>query len=339
MLRTVTMSDVARAAGVSPMTVSNVVNGRPGVSEAVRRRVLEQIEATGYRMNAAARQLRSGRSGVIGLAVPELDRPYFGALGSHITRVAKDAGYRIAVEETGAGEAGEIDAIQLSQSLQYDGLILSSVNMDLRKIGGVQSFPIVLLGERDNPTGADHIALPNVEGARAVTRHLAERGARRIAYVGGPSTEAVSIFSLRREGFEAGLADAGLEVPRGGEDPLRFETQLITMEEGRRAGWQIAESPQLPDAVFAITDTVALGVVRGLADRGVRVPEDLLVAGFDDVPESEYLVPSLTTVAPDHEWTARRAVELLLARMEKPSRTGNEERAPFTVAIRESTGG
>lgn len=339
MPRPVTMNDVARAAGVSPMTVSNVVNGRPGVSEVVRRRVLEQIEATGYRMNAAARNLRSGRSGVIGLAVPELDRSYYGLLGARITAAARDRGYRVAVEETGAGEAGELDAIQLSQSLQYDGLILASVGMDLTRLAGLNSstaqpFPIVLLGERETPIGVDHIAMPNHDGARTAVRHLAERGARRVAYVGGPRTEEVSIRSLRLAGFEAGLGEAGLRPAEGTED-LVTEVDEITMEAGCRAGHRLAEAEHHPDAVLAITDTVALGVVRGLRDRGLQVPEDVLVAGFDDIPESEFLTPSLTTVRPDHRWMAERAVELLMGRI-NPTHVRTSARAGQTPAVRET---
>lgn len=359
MPRAVTMNDVARAAGVSPMTVSNVVNGRPGVSEAVRRRVLDQIESTGYRMNAAARNLRSGRSGVIGLAVPEFDRSYYGLLGARITAVAREQGYRVAVEETGAAEAGEMDAIQLSQSLQYDGLILASVGMDLNRLASLNSnatqpFPIVLLGERESPAGVDHIAMPNHDGARAAVRHLAEQGAQRIVYVGGHPTEEVSIGSLRLSGFEAGLAEAGLGPPSE-QDPASWliEVKELTMEAGRRAGHQLAEAEHRPDAVFAITDTVALGVVRGLRDRGMSVPEDVLVSGFDDVPESEFLTPSLTTVRPDHQWTAERAVELLMNRIrpaglrsaettagpvrQGPGAAKYVEIAPFDLIRREST--
>lgn len=333
------MSDVARSAGVSPMTVSNVVNGRAGVSESVRRRVTAQLAASGYRMNVAARNLRAGRTGVIGLAVPELDRSYFGQLGACITAEARRQGYRVAVEETGAGAQGETDAIQLSQALQYDGLILSSVGMDLQQIAGQQSFPIVLLGERTAPEGVDHVAMPNFAGAQAATEHLIAQGARSIAFVGGPTTSEATIRSLRLDGFHAALHEAGLDTTGAERNERIVDVVEITMEDGRRAGHALADQADRPDAAFVLTDTVAIGVLRGLHERGIRVPQDMLIASFDDIPESRYLTPSLTTVSPDHQWTARRAVEMLLAHIQNGSGSTQrtEEIVPFTLVHGESS--
>lgn len=333
----VTMNDVARAAGVSSMTVSNVVNGRSGVSDEVRRRVLRELERSGYRMNVAARTLRAGRSGVIGLAVPELDRPYFGQLGALVTAAAAAEGYRVAVEETGAQAEGELAAIRLSQTLSYDGLILSAVGLDLQtQLTDAGQLPIVLLGERVAPTGVDHVALPNHEGARAATALLIERGCRRIALVGGRPTDATTMRSLRLGGYRAALQDAGLPY----EADLVIPTGAYTMAEGRRAGAELGargRGSARVDGVVGVTDTVAIGVARGLADVGVRVPADMLLAGFDDVPEAEYLTPSLTTVAPDHAWVARRAVGMLLGRLDGSRVGGGDETAPFTLVEREST--
>lgn len=349
---TVRMSDVARAAGVSTMTVSNVVNGRPGVSEEVRRRVLRQLAESGYRMNVSARNLRSGHSGVIGLAVPGHDVPYFGALATHVAREAEQRGYRVAVEQTGAQASGEVAAIRFSRAMDYDGLILSTVGMDLEKLEVGPRFPIVLLGERENPTAADHVSMANHEGSRAAVEHLVAQGARRIAFIGGPDAAEQNIHSLRLGGWRDAAAAAGLTHGPG----MVLEAPEVTAEAGRRAGVRLAEgiladreSGRPPvDAAFAITDSVALGALRGLADRGLRVPDDLLLVGFDDIPGAEMAVPSLSSVAPDMAWTARRAVELLLARIgardgavgggAEPSRTaGREEVIPWTLAVRESS--
>ncbi|WP_460688946.1 LacI family DNA-binding transcriptional regulator [Nesterenkonia suensis] len=342
------MSDVARAAGVSTMTVSNVVNGRPGVSEEVRRRVLRQLADSGYRMNVSARNLRSGRSGVIGLAVPGHDIPYFGSLAMHVARAAEERGYRVAVEQTGAQEAGEVAAIQFSRAMDYDGLILSTVGMDLDKLEVAAGLPIVLLGERENPTAADHVVMANEDGSRAAVAHLLAQGARRIAFIGGPETQDQTIHSLRMSGYREALAQAGLEV-----DPaLLVEAPEVTPEAGRRAGHRLAETIHAAraagrvavDAAFALTDTVAFGVIRGLADHGLDVPGDVLLVGFDDIPEAQFMVPSLSSVAPDHAWTARRAVELLLERIdafggsaERPAPEAREEVIPWSLAVRESS--
>jgi len=332
----VTMSDVARLAGVSTMTVSNVVNDRSGVSDAVRERVRRAIAESGYRMNVSARNLRSGASGVIGLAVPELNRPYFGALAARVTQWARKYGYRVVVEETGARVEGEIAAIQLSHALDYDGLLLSPVGLDLeRELVRAGSRPLVVLGERPAPSGYDHVALPNSEGTEAVTRLLLERGARRVALVRGRSGSGEDMLSLRHKGYRRALDAAGLTAA----PELLLEVGPLDMASGREAAHRALDSGLDVDAFFAVTDTVAFGVIRGLADRGVRVPDDVLVAGFDDLEESEYFVPSLTSVSPDLDWTAQHAVELLLARVRDEGGPSGRIVAPFDVVERESTRG
>jgi len=328
----VTMSDVARAVGVTPVTVSNVVNGRKGVSPDVRRRVQAELERSGYRLNVSARNLRVGRTGVIGLAVPELDSTYFGQLGTLITAAAAAKGYRVVVEETKARASRELAAIQLSEALDYDGLILSAARLPDadEPLTQLRRIPTVLLGERDLPQELDHIELANIDGTREATELLIARGCRKLAFVGrAPRDDAV--FGGRREGFYAALSVAGLEavtsVPLSTPD----------MTGGRRSAHQLCDDGPDVDGIVALTDAVAIGVIRGLADRGVRGPHDVKVVGFDDVPEASFMTPSLSTVAPDHVWTARRAVERLVARLEGGDHISGTEVAPFAIVEREST--
>jgi DNA-binding LacI/PurR family transcriptional regulator len=329
----VTMTDVARLAGVSKMTVSNVVNNRPGVSELVRRRVLEAIRQSGYRVNVSARTLKSGRTGVIGLAVPDIDSPYFGHLAVHVIAEARRLGFHVVVEETGAAAAGEADVIVRSRTLHFDGLILSAVELDRLEGPADADHPIVMLGERDFGGRFDHVSMPNEEGTKAATAHLAERGCRRIAIVTGGALEGVNVVTRRYEGYRAALAGHGLDA-----DPaLLFTLDGLTLEAGRAAAHRLADSGQGIDGVVAVTDTVAIGVLRGLADRGLRVPEDVRLIGFDDIPEAAYAVPSLSTVAPDHRWMAAKAVELVAERIGDPQRETGEHVAPFDLVIREST--
>ena len=139
----VTMADVAKLAGVSTMSVSNVLNNRPHVREELRRRVLDAVDASGYVVNNAARSLRRGSTGVIGLAIPELDRPYFGQLAARVIARSADLGYRVAIEQTGAAVAGELAAIALSRTLDCDGLILSAVGLgpeEIRRLDWTRPF-------------------------------------------------------------------------------------------------------------------------------------------------------------------------------------------------------
>ncbi|MCC3763342.1 LacI family transcriptional regulator [Glycomyces sp. TRM65418] len=328
------MSDVARLAGVSKMTVSNVVNNRPGVSDPVRRRVLEAIQECGYRLNVNARTLKAGRTGVIGLAVPGVDQSYYGMLGSLLIEAAKERGFHVAIEQTGAAAEGEEAAIAQSHKLQLDGLILSAVVLDPREQGGTAwgDFPIVMLGERDFGASIDHVGMANEAGTKAATEHLIARGCRRIANVTGWSLEGVHVVSRRHRGYVEGLAAHGIEV-----DPALVSLSGMHMERGRKAVHDLHAAGTAFDGVVAVTDTVAIGVMRGLADLGLRCPEDVRVVGFDDIPEAAYLAPSLTTVAPDHRWMAEKAVELIAARLDDPTRPPEEHIAPFTLIPREST--
>jgi DNA-binding LacI/PurR family transcriptional regulator len=330
----VTMSDVARLAGVSKMTVSNVVNNRPGVSDPVRRRVLEAIQQSGYRLNVNARTLKAGRTGVIGLAVPGVDQPYFGLLGSILIEVAKARGFHVAIEQTGAAAEGEAPAIAQSHKHQLDGLILSAVVLDPREQGSVAwgDFPIVLLGERDFGSSIDHVGMANEAGTKAATEHLIAQGCKRIAVVTGGSLEGVDVVSRRYRGYADALESAGLGV-----DPALVSLEGMGLESGQRAVHALHEAGVAFDAVVAVTDTVAIGVMRGLADVGLRCPEDVRVTGFDDIREASYLAPSLTSVAPDHRWMAEKAVDLIVTRLEDPTRPPEEHTAPFELKIREST--
>lgn len=332
----VTMTDVAKLAGVSTMTVSNVLNNRPHVREELRQRVLDAVNASGYVLNSAARSLRRGSTGVIGLAIPELDRPYFGQLAARVIARSADLGYRVAIEQTGAALEGELAAIALSRTLDCDGLLLSAVGLgpdDIRRLD--QTIPLVLLGENAFDGVADHVAMANEDGTRAATTHLIERGCRRIVWVSqeGSAEETSNAVWLRGEGFRRAMRDARLEP-----DPaLQPQLAALTMAEGARAIHDLVDAGQRFDGVVAVTDTVAFGVLRGLADRGLKAPDDVKVIGFDDVLESQFSVPSLSSVAPDHEWMVTTALDMLVERINGSPRERADVTAPFRVVPREST--
>lgn len=335
----VTIQDVAKAAGVSPMTVSNVINAHPHVKPATRDRVVKAMTELDYRVNVAARNLRSGRTFTIGLAIAGLDHPYYGQLAARIVREAARHHLHVLVEVTGASREGEIDALGLSRNRMYDGLILSAVGLgaadaDLLKV----DFPIVILGERIFDGPVDHVAMANVDGAKAATRHLIEQGCRRIAIVDDHRNDNETYASsLRYAGYRAALEDAGLDV-----DPqlvVDLAVPSFSLKDGRDAGRRLVESGVEFDGVFCVTDTVALGLLRGLADAGVRVPEDVLVIGFDNIEEAAFNVPSLSTVDPDHDLMAKTAVDLLARRISEADQRSApvEFVSSYRVVEREST--
>jgi DNA-binding LacI/PurR family transcriptional regulator len=164
------MADVARFAGVSTMTVSNVINGRPRVGPETRDRVLAAIGELGYQVNLAARHLRAGRTGVGGVALPQLERPYFGQLAARLADRFEAHGLRIVTERTGASREGELDAVAFSRLRMYDGLILSVVDIDPAELSQLRTdAPVVMIGERAQPSRFDHVMMDNVDGARQAT--------------------------------------------------------------------------------------------------------------------------------------------------------------------------
>ncbi|MGW3124535.1 LacI family DNA-binding transcriptional regulator [Streptomyces sp. NPDC001107] len=331
-----TIQDVAKAAGVSPMTVSNVINDHPNVRPATREKVLEAMARLDYRVNVAARNLRKGRTGTIGLAVPEVDSAYYGLLAATIIAAAERRGLRVSIEQT-ASRDNELDALSLSRNRLYDGLILSAAGMGQGDAERLRvDHPVVILGDRIFGGPVDHVAMPNFDAARAATRHLIERGCTRIAIVCG-AVEEVDTSSLRIAGYRKALEDAGLSADRA----LVQQVDRLGMREGAERAREMAKSGLGFDGVFCVTDALAMGVLRGLADVGTRVPDQVKVIGFDNVSEGEFFIPSLSSVDPDHDGMAERAVDLLIRRIEQtePPARHQEVAGGFCLVIRESTGG
>ena len=333
------LEDVARLAGVSPKTVSNVVNEYVHVRPATRERVQHAIEMLGYRPNVVARHLKSGRSGVIALALPELDAPYFAELAHHVVQAAMERGWTVLVDETGQTQdrglrAREQSAASGIREHLIDGVILNPLALDEADLARYGSVPLVLLGERLGSHVADHVAIDNAAAAAAATRHLLENGRRRIAVVGAQPPPFGHTARLRLSGYRDALAEAG----------IRYDAALVVpaarwrLPAGHAAVAPLLALPEPPDAVFALNDLLALGVLRGLADAGLRVPEDVAVVGFDDVEQARYSVPSLTTVAPDKESVARSAVEQLAHRLDAGDAwTPQETTIGHTLVVRESS--
>jgi DNA-binding LacI/PurR family transcriptional regulator len=335
----VRLTDVAREVGVSPMTVSNVVNGRPGVSDETRGRVLEAVARLGYRPNATAQQLRGGRSGAIGLLVPEVDAAYYAHLASRLSAAAQEHGYHVVSERTGATREGELAALSPQRLAAYDGVVLSPVALSAEEIRAARvERPCVLLGERPLPLEIPHVTMDNIGGSALAVRHLLDCGARRIALIGGRRHVAFTdMASLRSVGYRRAHADAGVEV----DDDLIVEVDHFTMRGGYEAVHRLHEQGADVDAAFVVTDAVAMGVLRGLADLGRRVPDDVQVVGFDNDAEAEFMVPRLTTIDPDNDAMARAVLRLLLDQVRDGRRrvAGHDQMSQVRLVVRESTRG
>jgi LacI family repressor for deo operon, udp, cdd, tsx, nupC, and nupG len=332
-MKAVTLKDVALAAGVSARTVSNVVNGYVHVAEETRHRVQDACDRLGYRPNLLARNLRSGRSGVIALVVPEIGSPYFGELGQSIIEEARGRGYVVLIDHTGGDVEQEKDfLVRSSASNLFDGVILSPSRVtgdELRRILGV---PFVLLGPRLFDPEFDHVSIDNVAAAAEVTTHLLKQGRHRVAAI-GEQRWGGSAAQVRTQGFRQAHEALGLRI----DEELIVPTARFQREDGAAAMRQLIESGRKLDAVFCFNDLLALGAMRAIHQHGLRVPEDIAVVGFDNIEEGKYATPSLTTIAPDRRVIARLAVERLLARingepLDEPARLV----VPHELLVRES---
>lgn len=334
-----TMHDVARLASVSIKTVSNVINDHPHVRPQTRERVERAIEELGYRPNLSARGLRSGRTGVIGLAVPALRESYFAELADSVIRAADARGLGVVVEQTSGERSRELQAVSGGRLRLTDGLVFSPSALGQADAHELDTdFPLVLLGERifDGPT--DHVAMHNTTSARAAVEHLIDTGRRRIAIIGAeahPGAE-VSSASLRLEGYTQALSASGIDLDPALIRPSVHWNHAAGAETTRR----LIEEGVVFDAVFALNDTMGLGALRALGEAGLDVPNDVSVIGFDNIDEARYSVPSLTSIDVGREQIAIAAIDLLIERIEekgerRPPRTVTPE---FRIVRRESTG-
>ncbi len=336
-----TLRDVARLAGVSVRTASNVVNDFPHVRQTTRSRVLSAIEELAYRPNLSARGLRVGRTGVLGLAVPELRQNYFAELADAIIRTAETHNLGVVVEQMSGNRERELEVLSGGRPIRLtDGVLFSPerVGQEDRDLLNVP-FPLVLLGERIFGGPTDHVTMHNVSSAKAAAEHLLDLGRRRIALIGAhpDRREAVRASDLRVRGYRAALDAAGISV-----DPklIRFAAPWHR-ENGADAMRELLADGIPFDSVFALNDTLALGALRVLGEAGRRVPDDVAVIGFDNIDEAQFAVPSLSSVDPGRQEIAETAVNLLIERINE----NGEDRQPprlikpdFRIVARESTG-
>ncbi|WP_211249249.1 LacI family DNA-binding transcriptional regulator [Nocardioides aequoreus] len=304
--RTPVMADVARLAGVSLQTVSRVVNGAPHLRPATRAKVEEAIAQLGYRPNPAARSLVTRRSGTIGLIATKSE--FYGPSTIHraVQGAARDAGYFVSAVDLAEVTRGSLaEAVEHLRDQRVEAIVMNAANDESIEIARRQEtggVPVVVV-EGDLSRAGLTVGVDQRAGALLAAEHLLGLGHTRIAHVAGPQewTEA----RARLDGWRTALHVAGLRPP----EPL---TGDWTVASGYAAGRRLAADLGVT-AVFVANDHMAIGVLHALHEAGRAVPDDLSVVGFDDLPESAYLLPALTTVRQDFAAVGRRAIELLQA--------------------------
>lgn len=330
------MSDVAARAGVSQRTVSNVVSGYVHVRPQTRERVQQAIEELNYRPNASARSLRLGRTGIIGLAVPEIASPYFAELADHIQRVAASLRLTLLMDQTGGDRDRELLVLRGYGAHVIDGLILSPMAITLADLQAQHlDIPAVLLGEGVREGGPlVRVAIDDVAAAREATRHLLDGGRNRLAALGADiALDNDGTAAGRLEGFMSAHRDAGLQVP---EDRC-LVTGGWVRSRGYAAVSALLDRGTEVDGLLCFNDLLAAGALRALADHGVQVPADIAVVGWDNIDESSYCSPSLTSVAPDKAGIAEAAVHSLVAQIAGEDQGRDAIRCGYRLEVRESS--
>ncbi|WP_409181635.1 LacI family DNA-binding transcriptional regulator [Amycolatopsis sp. VS8301801F10] len=333
-----TLRDVADRAQVSVRTVSNVVSGYEHVSDKMRQRVLRAIEELGYIPNPVARTLRTGKTGLLSLVVPEIDVPYFSQLAREVIDAAAGLGFQVMIDQTGHDHERERQLLRGGGRRNlFDGMLFAplATRDELRDVDPGRSSPLILLGEHVFDQRFDHVAIDNVVAAHDATKHLLDRGRTRIAAIGAQPKQTYSTPLQRTEGFRKALEERGLEPVNA----LQRTAAHYGRADGYAAATSLLRKSPHPDAIFCYSDLLAMGAMRAVFDAGLRVPEDVAIIGIDDIEEGRYSRPSLSTVSLDTPFIARTAVARLAARIEDPGLPAEEFIAPHTLLARESTGG
>jgi LacI family transcriptional regulator len=331
----VTIRDVAREASVSVATVSRVLNGKGPVHADTERRIREAAKVLRYVPHGGARSLIMRRTQTIGVLLPDLYGEFFSELIRGIDAAARRSGYHLLVSGS-HGDRLEIEAMARAMRGRVDGLVVLSP--DVRQPAIAQNvpdhFPVVLLNNPVAPGGFDSVRVDNFGGATAVVSHLASLGHTRIAFVGGPPGNHDAADRLR--GYRRALRGAGLPLSRDLEVPGDFRE-----EAGYDACRRLLALEPRPSAVFAANDSMAVGLLYACREAGVSVPEQLAIAGFDDIPIARFITPPLTSVRVPIADLGTLAAETLLARLSSrsPSRTARRDLLlPATLIVRASSG-
>jgi len=307
----VTISDVAREAGVSMMTVSRVINDKGEISPSTRQHVLTVIERLGYRPSSIARGLATQRTGTLGLVVPDIANPFFSEVARGAEDRASAASYNVFVCNTDEIPRHELAILEALEEKRVDGLVLCGSRLaDESLCAALEHHPAaVLVNRRLAAASVGVIVLADKEGARAATTHLLQAGHRTVGLLAGPSTSYSG--QQRSQGYRAALAAAGIPY-----DPAWVRPCSSQVEGGKETALALLTDQPEVTALFCYNDLVAVGALLACVELGRRVPEDLAVVGFDDIPLAALVTPALTTCHVPRPELGERAMQLLLDRID-----------------------
>lgn len=330
-----TQADVARLASVSQAMVSYVVNNTPSVSipDETRLRVLNAIQTLGYVPHSAARSLRTRKSYTVAGIIPDITNPFYPAFERGIQDVANVHGYDLITCNTDGIAANEHKYLRLAQQGRVDGFVavffhLTAIHLRPLLERGIAIVRLEPTRKRVGPLPLDNIYVDNITAARTATSFLIERGHRRVAMLAGQSGPQHS----RVRGYRQALRDHRLPV-----DDAVIIGSGFQEDDGYGAMSELLNRSPRPTAVFAANDLIAMGALRAIRDAALRVPDDIAIVGFDDIPAARLVTPPLTTISQFPKQLGRRAAEMLFERLDGTvSGGGRCELAPHELIVRES---
>ena len=332
--RRVTMSDVAKAAGVTSAAVSYALSGRPGVSEELRGRIVAIADDLGFRRNQVALELRHGRSGSIGLLLADIANPFYPEVASGVIATCESRGFEVFVSHVGVSGERQAEAAFSQVDRNSAGLLFTSLTFgDLALLEKLQAqgVPFVQLHRRVEGVDADWVGIDNYAAAQAISLHVAGCGRMSVAILGGPDDSSVS--RDRTRGYVGGLDGSGVRLVNAGDT-----AGLLTRDSGhQRAAKILARMPSV-DAFICGNDVIALGVLDACREAGRSVPADIAVAGFDDMSFASVGPLQLTTVEVPRELIGRTGAEILLDRIAGGATRPQRVILPYELHIRETTG-
>jgi LacI family transcriptional regulator len=310
-----TIADVARRAGVAKSTVSRIINNFPGVKPVTKNKVMQAIEELGFKPNMIARSLKTKLKYQIALAIDDIRNPYYPELAWAAEQVAKQKDYNLVLINHYGNPSEELSIIRKANEMHVDGIILVSISYpaSLKTVINQSSIPVCLIGNHGEGIHADSVFLSNSEGQLAM-EHLIRIGCSRIAYAGGPKT---AHQGMRYAAYENALRSHFMKID---PDQVFFGSDF-SLQTGIQAADYFSRLPILPDGIYAANDVVAIGIMEGLKEKGIRIPEDVSVVGVDDIKWSTITSPKLTSVSMLTSETGRIAAELILQRIQEGDST------------------
>jgi LacI family transcriptional regulator len=329
-----TLRDVARRADVAPITASRVLNRSGSFSDAARARVEAAAAELGYVPNRVAQSLRSRRTHMIGLVLTDITNPFWTTIARAVEDVTSARGYHVIICNTDESDAKQKQYLDLLLQTQVDGLLLVPASDAVEEIARIQQrdVPVVVL-DRTVPLPVDVIRADSEGGAHQLTEYLLKLGHHRIAVLSGPRATSVAID--RVAGCVRALEERGLAV-----DPTLIFHGEFTQESGTAMTRQALFARPRPTALFAVNNFIAIGAIRAVRQAGLRIPEDIALVGFDDLPEHLVLEPFLTVAAQPAYEMGRRAAERLLDRLTQDGPHEYQEVVlPTPLIVRHSSGG